>query len=130
MFFFLFYLLGSPFVAAVQGDSPHNVMVSGSSLSAAPVGKTSYFTLSNVAGGVEDIEVNVEGRFPGPILIFKVFFFYFLSRPITFILVFNKTKMISMYHCMFSINFCLHLCTALSLSHSLCCCVCFRFDSL
>ncbi|KAK6644516.1 hypothetical protein RUM43_000783 [Polyplax serrata] len=52
---------GSPFVAGVQGDSPHNVMVSGSSLSAAPVGKTSYFTLSNVAGGVEDIEVNVEG---------------------------------------------------------------------
>lgn len=49
-------------MAGVQGDSPHNVMVSGSSLSAAPVGKTSYFTLSNVAGGVEDIEVNVEGK--------------------------------------------------------------------
>lgn len=39
-------------------------MVSGSALSAAPVGKTSYFTLSNVAGGVEDIEVNVEGEYP------------------------------------------------------------------
>ncbi|XP_068086528.1 filamin-A isoform X1 [Anabrus simplex] len=52
---------GSPFLARVQGDSPHQILVSGPSLSSAAVGKTSFFTMSNVAGSVEDIEVNVEG---------------------------------------------------------------------
>ncbi|KDR11639.1 Filamin-A [Zootermopsis nevadensis] len=52
---------GSPFLARVQGDSPHQILVSGPSLSSAAVGKTSFFTVSNVAGSVEDIEVNVEG---------------------------------------------------------------------
>nr|CAD7420525.1 unnamed protein product [Timema poppensis] len=51
---------GSPFLARIQGDSPHQILVSGPSLTAAGVGKTSYFTMSNVAGSVEDIEVNVE----------------------------------------------------------------------
>ncbi|PSN34738.1 hypothetical protein C0J52_17746 [Blattella germanica] len=41
---------GSPFLARVQGDSPHQILVSGSSLSSAAVGKTSFFTVSNVAG--------------------------------------------------------------------------------
>nr|CAD7206896.1 unnamed protein product [Timema douglasi] len=53
---------GSPFLARIQGDSPHQILVSGPSLTAAGVGKTSYFTMSNVAGSVEDIEVNVEAR--------------------------------------------------------------------
>jgi len=53
---------GSPFLAHVQGDSPHQILVSGPSLSSAAVGKTSFFTVSNVAGSVEDIEVNVEGK--------------------------------------------------------------------
>ncbi|XP_049948482.1 filamin-A [Schistocerca serialis cubense] len=52
---------GSPFLARVQGDSPHQITVSGPSLSSAAVGKTSFFTMSNVSGSVEDIEVNVEG---------------------------------------------------------------------
>nr|CAD7428833.1 unnamed protein product [Timema monikensis] len=47
---------GSPFLARIQGDSPHQILVSGPSLTAAGVGKTSYFTMSNVAGSVEDIE--------------------------------------------------------------------------
>lgn len=53
---------GSPFLVRVQGDSPHQILVSGPSLSSAAVGKTSFFTVSNVAGSVEDIEVNVEGE--------------------------------------------------------------------
>jgi filamin len=56
------YIAGSPFLARVQGDSPHQILVSGPSLSSAAVGKTSFFTVSNVAGSVEDIEVNVEGK--------------------------------------------------------------------
>ncbi|KAJ8873544.1 hypothetical protein PR048_024362 [Dryococelus australis] len=52
---------GSPFLARIQGDSPHQILVSGPSLTSAAVGKTSYFTMSNVGGSVEDIEVNVEG---------------------------------------------------------------------
>ena len=53
---------GSPFLARVAGDSPHHITVSGPSLSSAAVGKNSYFTMSNVGGNVEDIEVNVEGE--------------------------------------------------------------------
>nr|CAD7395119.1 unnamed protein product [Timema cristinae] len=59
---------GSPFLARIQGDSPHQILVSGPSLTAAGVGKTSYFTMSNVAGSVEDIEVNVEAESSGKIL--------------------------------------------------------------
>ena len=49
-------------MAHVTGDSPHHITVSGPSLTSASVGKTSYFSLSNVGGTVEDIEVNVEGE--------------------------------------------------------------------
>lgn len=37
-------------------------MVSGQSLAATAVGKTSFFTISNVTGSVEDVEVSVEGE--------------------------------------------------------------------
>ncbi|XP_050433144.1 filamin-A isoform X2 [Adelges cooleyi] len=49
---------GSPFIAHVEGDLP---LVSGSSLTCAPVSSTSHFTMSNVSGSLDDIEVNVEG---------------------------------------------------------------------
>uniref|UniRef100_A0A1B6E957 Calponin-homology (CH) domain-containing protein n=2 Tax=Clastoptera arizonana TaxID=38151 RepID=A0A1B6E957_9HEMI len=49
---------GSPFIPHVVGDFP---LVTGSSLSHAPLGTDSYFTMSNVAGSLDDIEVNVEG---------------------------------------------------------------------
>ncbi|XP_072156699.1 filamin-B isoform X2 [Bemisia tabaci] len=49
---------GSPFIASVVGDFP---LVTGSALSRAPLGSDSYFTMSNVAGSLDDIEVNVEG---------------------------------------------------------------------
>lgn len=52
--------LGSPFIAQVEGDLP---LVSGSSLTSAPVSSTSHFTMSNVSGSLDDIEVNVEGKF-------------------------------------------------------------------
>ncbi|KAK3891382.1 hypothetical protein Pcinc_004729 [Petrolisthes cinctipes] len=52
---------GSPFVAKVQAD-PNRIVVSGQSLAATAVGKTSFFTISNVTGSVEDVEVSVEGR--------------------------------------------------------------------
>ncbi|KAG8281178.1 hypothetical protein J6590_063971 [Homalodisca vitripennis] len=48
---------GSLFIAPVVGDFP---LVTGSSLSHAPLGVDSYFTMSNVAGSLDDIEVNVE----------------------------------------------------------------------
>ncbi|XP_047736004.1 filamin-A [Hyalella azteca] len=51
---------GSPFVAKVQAD-PNRIVVSGQSLAATAVGKPSFFTIANVAGSVEDLEVNVEG---------------------------------------------------------------------
>ncbi|XP_071442492.1 filamin-C isoform X2 [Hetaerina americana] len=51
---------GSPFVARVPAD-PHHMVVSGQSLSTAAVGKASHFTLSNVPGSVEDVEVKIEG---------------------------------------------------------------------
>lgn len=54
---------GSPFMARVAGDAPHHITVAGPSLSSAAVGKTSYFSINNVGGSVEDIEVNVEGEF-------------------------------------------------------------------
>ncbi|XP_065214935.1 filamin-A isoform X4 [Planococcus citri] len=49
---------GSPFIANVSGDFP---LVNGAALNSAPVGSNSYFTMSNVSGNLEDIEVNVEG---------------------------------------------------------------------
>lgn len=61
--FILCHVSGSPFNARVQGDSSQ-ILVSGPSLNSAGVGKTSFFTMSNVSGNVEDIEVNVEGKSP------------------------------------------------------------------
>lgn len=52
--------LGSPFTVNVGGDFP---LVNGSSLNSAPVGTNSFFTMSNVSGNLEDIEVNVEGKY-------------------------------------------------------------------
>lgn len=54
------FVSGSPFIAHVEGDLP---LVSGSSLTSAPVSTTSHFTMSNVSGSLDDIEVNVEGKF-------------------------------------------------------------------
>ena len=53
--------LGSPFVAPVFAD-PNRIVVSGQSLASAAVGKPSFFTMNNVQGSVEDIEVNIEGK--------------------------------------------------------------------
>ncbi|RZF46786.1 hypothetical protein LSTR_LSTR016057 [Laodelphax striatellus] len=55
---------GSPFIARVVGDFP---LVTGGSLSCAPLGTNSYFTMSNVAGSLDDIEVNVEGPTGQPV---------------------------------------------------------------
>lgn len=48
-------------VLQVQAD-PNRIVVSGQSLAATAVGKTSFFTISNVTGSVEDVEVSVEGE--------------------------------------------------------------------
>ncbi|KAL7301856.1 hypothetical protein TKK_0005461 [Trichogramma kaykai] len=50
---------GCPIVARVAPDA--HVTVSGQALSSAPLGRQSALTLSNVAGSLEDLEVNVEG---------------------------------------------------------------------
>ncbi|KAJ8683635.1 hypothetical protein QAD02_019427 [Eretmocerus hayati] len=50
---------GCPIIARVAPDA--HVTVSGQALSSAPLGRQSAFTLSNVAGSLEDLEVNVEG---------------------------------------------------------------------
>ncbi|XP_046603545.1 filamin-A [Neodiprion virginianus] len=50
---------GCPILTRVGGDS--NVTVSGQALSSAGLGRQSYLTVSNVAGSLEDLEVNVEG---------------------------------------------------------------------
>lgn len=57
-FFGSSFTSGSPFIANVSGDFP---LVNGAALNSAPVGSNSYFTMSNVSGNLEDIEVNVEG---------------------------------------------------------------------
>lgn len=51
---------GCPIVTRVGGDS--HVTVSGQALSSAGLGRQSYLTVSNVAGSLEDLEVNVEGK--------------------------------------------------------------------
>lgn len=51
---------GCPIITRVGGDS--HVTVSGQALSSAGLGRQSYLTISNVAGSLEDLEVNVEGR--------------------------------------------------------------------
>lgn len=51
---------GCPIVTRVGGDS--HVTVSGQALSSAGLGRQSYLTVSNVAGSLEDLEVNVEGE--------------------------------------------------------------------
>ncbi|KAG6796011.1 filamin-A [Apis mellifera caucasica] len=50
---------GCPIITRVGGDS--HVTVSGQALSSAGLGRQSYLTISNVAGSLEDLEVNVEG---------------------------------------------------------------------
>ncbi|XP_008544602.1 filamin-A [Microplitis demolitor] len=50
---------GCPIVTRVGGDS--HVTVSGQALSSAGLGRQSHLTVSNVAGSLEDLEVNVEG---------------------------------------------------------------------
>ncbi|XP_043285268.1 filamin-B [Venturia canescens] len=50
---------GCPIITRVGGDS--HVTVSGQALSSAGLGRQSYLTVSNVAGSLEDLEVNVEG---------------------------------------------------------------------
>ncbi|OXU24388.1 hypothetical protein TSAR_010294, partial [Trichomalopsis sarcophagae] len=49
---------GCPIIARVAPDA--HVTVSGQALSSAPLGRQSALTLSNVAGSLEDLEVNVE----------------------------------------------------------------------
>ena len=44
-----------------MATDPNRLHVSGQSLASTPVGKPAYFTISNVTGTVEDVEVNVEG---------------------------------------------------------------------
>ena len=39
---------------------PNHIIVSGHALAATAVGKTSFFTLSNVIGSVEDIEIVID----------------------------------------------------------------------
>lgn len=56
----MYLVIGSPFVATVSSD-PGQVVVSGPSLAATPVGKTAHFTLNNVHGSLDDVEVTVEG---------------------------------------------------------------------
>ena len=50
---------GAPFTAKIHTD-PNHIVVSGQSLAATAVGKTSFFTLSNVSGNLEDIEVAID----------------------------------------------------------------------
>ncbi|KAK0093329.1 hypothetical protein PV326_013803, partial [Microctonus aethiopoides] len=49
---------GCPIITRVGGDS--HVTVSGQALSSAGLGRQSHLTVSNVAGSLEDLEVNVE----------------------------------------------------------------------
>lgn len=55
---------GCPIITRVGGDS--HVTVSGQALSSAGLGRQSYLTVSNVAGSLEDLEVNVEGESAPP----------------------------------------------------------------
>lgn len=48
-------------VFQVQAD-PNHIVVSGQNLASTAVGKPSYFTIANVTGSVEDVEINVEGE--------------------------------------------------------------------
>ncbi|XP_035712922.1 filamin-A isoform X3 [Folsomia candida] len=57
---------GSPFMATVSAD-PGQVVVSGPSLAATPIGKTAHFALNNVHGSLDDVEVSVEG--PGALIV-------------------------------------------------------------
>lgn len=59
---FMLWLAGSPFVATVSAD-PGQVVVTGPSLAATPVGKTAHFSLNNVHSALDDVEVAVEGRY-------------------------------------------------------------------
>ena len=48
-------------IGQVQAD-PNRIVVSGQNLASTAVGKPSYFTIANVTGSVEDVEINVEGE--------------------------------------------------------------------
>ena len=50
---------GAPFTAKIHTD-PNHIVVSGQCLAATAVGKPSFFTLSNVSGNIEDIEVAID----------------------------------------------------------------------
>ncbi|XP_040577055.1 filamin-A [Lepeophtheirus salmonis] len=50
---------GAPFTAKIHTD-PNHIEVSGAAIAATAVGKSSFFTLSNVNGSVEDIEIIIE----------------------------------------------------------------------
>ena len=50
---------GAPFTAKIHTD-PNHIVVSGQSLAATAVGKPSFFTLTNVTGNIEDIEVAID----------------------------------------------------------------------
>jgi len=52
---------GSPFIASVSAD-PGQIVVTGPSLAAAPIGKVANFSLNNVHGSLDDVEVTVEGE--------------------------------------------------------------------
>jgi filamin len=52
---------GSPYTATVSAD-PGQIVVTGPSLAAAPVGKTAHFSLNNVHSSLDDVEVAVEGK--------------------------------------------------------------------
>ena len=61
-FFVMYFFLKVPlFSPQVQAD-PNRIVVSGQNLAATAVGKPSYFTIANVTGSVEDVEINVEGQ--------------------------------------------------------------------
>ena len=50
---------GAAFVAKIHTD-PNHIVVSGQCLAATAVGKPSFFTLSNVSGNIEDVEVAID----------------------------------------------------------------------
>jgi len=50
---------GAPFMAKIHTD-PNRILVSGQSLAATAVGRKSQFTLSNVVGSTEDVEIAID----------------------------------------------------------------------
>ncbi len=50
---------GAPFIAKIHTD-PNRILVSGQSLAATAVGRASQFTLSNVVGSVDDLDIVID----------------------------------------------------------------------